>query len=149
FLGACERTTRDTDIKLVRIADVRAMVDRQARGQKDVIGLIDPRPAKYYLQAHLPGARNITLPQIDPKTSIDPAIERFGTIVVYGDDPASAEARGMTKRLMAVGYSGVRLFAGGIREWTERGYPVEGTGPAKPAAPPPPPSEVPMTTPAP
>jgi 3-mercaptopyruvate sulfurtransferase SseA len=143
----CQRETRDTDIKLVRIADVKSMIDRQARSGGDLIVLIDPRPAKYYAEAHIPGARNITLPQVEPKAKVDPAIKRFGTIVVYGDNPASAEGRGMTKRLMAVGYDGVRFFAGGLQEWTARGYPVEGTHAkappptaAPPSAPPAPPS---------
>ena len=132
--GGCERTTRDTDIKFIRVAEVRALVDKKAHGDSELVLLIDPRPKKYFDKQHLPGARSLTLPQVDPKSKIDPTIDKYRTLVVYGDNPASAEARGMTKRLMAVGYSGVRLFAGGLKEWAGRGYPTEGEpAPAAPA----------------
>jgi 3-mercaptopyruvate sulfurtransferase SseA len=131
--GGCQRETRDTDIKLIRVAEVKSLMDRQSRSGGDLIALVDPRPAKYYAEAHIPGARNLTLPQVEPKAKVDPTLDRFGIVVVYGDNPASAEARGMTKRLMAVGYSGVRLYAGGMLEWNARGYPVEGHGVPAPA----------------
>lgn len=145
--GGCERTTKDTDIKLIRVAEVKSLVDKQARGEGDLVLLIDPRPKKYYDTVHIPGARNLTLPQVEPKAKVDPVIDKYRTLIVYGDDPASAEARGMTKRLMAVGYSGVRFFAGGLWEWNLRGYAVEGNqGPPTPpesssATPPSPPAE--------
>ena len=128
LLGACERTTRDTDIKLVSVAEVRQLIDQRARGKPDLVILIDPRPKKYYEQARLPGARHLTLADVQPRATVDPSISRYDNIIVYGDDPASASARGMTKRLMAVGYRGVRLFAGGMKEWTTRGFATEGTG---------------------
>jgi 3-mercaptopyruvate sulfurtransferase SseA len=127
--GGCERTTRDTDIKLISVGEVKHLVDQRDRGKQDAVILIDPRPRKYYDQARLPGARHLTLPDIPARTTTtDPSITRHATIVVYGDDPASATARGMTKRMMAVGYKGVRLFAGGVKEWAQRGYPTEGSG---------------------
>jgi 3-mercaptopyruvate sulfurtransferase SseA len=126
-LVGCDRKVKDTDIKIVSVSDVKLMVDRGQRNPAEVL-LVDPRPAKYYEQGHVPGARNIQLPQIDPKDSLDPGISRYNAIVVYGDDPGSAVARAMTKRLLAAGYDGVRFFAGGVKEWAKR-YPLE---PARP-----------------
>jgi 3-mercaptopyruvate sulfurtransferase SseA len=128
FTGGCERTTRDTDIKLISVGEVKHLIDQQGRGNRDVVILIDPRPQKYYDQARLPGARHLILPDVPVRATTDPSITRYSNIVVYGDDPASATARGMVKRMMAVGYRGVRLFAGGVKEWTGRGYQTEGTG---------------------
>jgi rhodanese-related sulfurtransferase len=131
FLGAatavggvpgCERKTRDTDIKLISLAEMKSLMDRDPQGQRGQIVLVDPRPVAAYEAGHIPGARNIQLPQIDPKGSGDPSLNRSRNIVVYGEDPGSAVARGMTKRLMAVGHRGVRLYAGGVREWRGRGY---------------------------
>jgi 3-mercaptopyruvate sulfurtransferase SseA len=122
-LAGCDRKVKDTDIKVVSVSEVKLLVDRGERNSGEVL-LIDPRPSKYYLHGHLPGARNIQLPQIDPKGTTDPGIARHNTIVVYGDDPGSAVARAMTKRLLAVGYDGVRFFAGGVKEWSKR-YPME------------------------
>jgi len=129
FGGGCEIETRDTDIKLISVGQVKTLVDRQNQGRQGQILLIDPRPTKYFEAGHIAGARNLLLPQVDPKNDRDPSLMGSGIIVVYGDDPASASARGMTKRLMAVGYKGVRLFAGGLKEWRGRGYAVEGAPP--------------------
>jgi 3-mercaptopyruvate sulfurtransferase SseA len=139
-LGGCERTTRDTDIKLISVSEVKTLLDQKVRDKPDSIILIDPRPRKYYDQTRIPTARHLTLADVPVRATVDPAISRHKTIVVYGDDPASASARGMTKRLMAVGYRSVVLFAGGMKEWRQRGYPVAGTGPSSeppepPAAP--------------
>jgi 3-mercaptopyruvate sulfurtransferase SseA len=132
-LGGCDRKVKDTDIKIVSVSEVKLMVDRGQRNPSEVL-LVDPRPAKYYDEGHLPGARNIQLPQIDPKDDMDPGISRHNAIVVYGDNPGSAVARAMTKRLLAVGYDGVRFFAGGVQEWAKR-YPLDPPRPSAPAAP--------------
>lgn len=141
-LGGCDPNTRDTDIKLIRVGEVKALMDRQNKGEKDQMILIDPRPTKTYQAAHIPGAKNLLLPQVDAKGSRDPRLEDHGLLVVYGDDPGSAVARGMTKRLLAVGYKGVRFFAGGLAEWHDRGYAIDG------ATPPPPPAQAPAAVPA-
>ncbi|MEX2219501.1 MAG: rhodanese-like domain-containing protein [Phycisphaerales bacterium] len=136
--AGCDREIRDTNIKLIPVAHVKALADRQARAGDTTLLLIDPRPPKDFERARIPGARNIRLPQVSPRSEVDPTLDRFKTIIVYGDDPASGVAKGMTKRLLAVGYSGVRLYAGGLAEWRRRGYPIEGTdtlAPAPPAAP--------------
>ena len=94
---------------------------------------IDPRPAKEFRVGHIPGARNLTLANVKLGSKPDPRIERFSTLVVYGDNPASATARGLSKRLIEVGYNGVKFFAGGLEEWRERNYPVEESPPEAPA----------------
>jgi rhodanese-related sulfurtransferase len=123
--GGCERKTRDTDIKIISLAEMKTLLDQDPRGERGQIVLVDPRPAASFEAGHIPGARNVQLPQIDTKGSGDPSLSRFRNIVVYGEDPGSAVARGMTKRLMAVGHRGVRLYAGGMREWRSRGYDVQ------------------------
>ena len=125
-LIGCERETRDTDIKLVSVGDVKALWDRQQRGSETAVIIMDPRPVKAYAAGHIAGARNLQLPKFDPKGERDPLIERYSNIVIYGDDPGSATARGLTKRLLALGYKHIRFFAGGLLEWRARGYPIEG-----------------------
>ena len=95
LLFGCPKEVRDTDIKVVSVGQVKALWDRQQRGDQTAVYIIDPRPAKAFNAEHIPGARNITLPKIDPKADRDPVIQRFENIVVYGDDPGSATARGM------------------------------------------------------
>lgn len=132
----CERETRDTDIKLVSVGEVKALWDRQQKGAQAAVIVMDPRPAKAFAASHITGARNLPLPYIDPKGDRDPVIERYDNIVVYGDDPGSATARGMVKRLLAVGYKHIRFFAGGLKEWKTRGYPTEDAPPSAPPNPP-------------
>jgi rhodanese-related sulfurtransferase len=124
MVGGCERKTRDTDIKIISLSEMRSLMDRQSEGRAGEIVLVDPRPVHAFEAGHIPGARNIQLPQIDPRGSGDPTLSSYRHIVVYGEDPGSAVARGMTKRLIAVGHRGVRLYAGGMREWRGRGYEV-------------------------
>lgn len=130
LLPACERTTRDTDIKFISVSEVKNLFDRVNRGETTVAAFIDPRPAKEFTASHIPGARNLTLPQVKPKSKLDPRLIPFEVLIVYGDDPASATARGMTKRLIEVGYDKIRFFAGGLVEWNERNYPLDRAAPA-------------------
>jgi 3-mercaptopyruvate sulfurtransferase SseA len=124
-LGGCDKNTRDTDIKFVRVSEVRTLVDKRDRGDAEAVLLVDPRSERAFAEGHIPGARNLRLPQVDAKKDADPQIEKYNRIIVYGDDPSSASARGMTKRLLAVGYKGVRLYPGGLKEWLSRGYDAE------------------------
>jgi 3-mercaptopyruvate sulfurtransferase SseA len=137
--AGCEKETRDTDIKLVSVGEVKSLWDRQkeaeGRGGRNIMVLLDSRPEKDFKASHIDGARNLRLPQVDPKGVRDPGLERFDNIVVYGDDPGSATARGMVKRLLFVGYEHIRFFAGGLKEWKARGLPTVDAAPP-PEAPP-------------
>jgi 3-mercaptopyruvate sulfurtransferase SseA len=133
LMGGCAEDITDADIKPVAVAEVRALTLRQAeRPESTLIVLIDPRAGARFNAGHLPGARNLKLPQVPPKSGPDPVIAAYDHIVVYGTDPGNAAAQAMTKRLLSVGYRHVRMFAGGVREWVERGYALEtspGTAP--------------------
>jgi rhodanese-related sulfurtransferase len=124
-LPACERTTRDTDIKFMSVSEAKNLFDRVNRGETTAAAFIDPRPAKEFTASHIPGARNLTLPQVKPKSKPDPRLMEFSVLIVYGNDPASATARGMTKRLIEVGYDKIRFFAGGLKDWNQRNYPLD------------------------
>ena len=130
--AGCEKQVRDTDIKLVSVSEVKRLWDRVERGDRNAMILIDPRPLKEYQAEHIRGARSLTLPQVNPKSERDPGIEGFSNIVVSGNDPGSATARGMTKRLISVGYEHIRFFAGGLEDWKRRKYPVDGKTPEAP-----------------
>jgi 3-mercaptopyruvate sulfurtransferase SseA len=132
-VGGCEKSTRDKDIELISVGEVRELQERVERGDRNLMVLIDPRPAKHYVAGHIPGAINLTLPQVPRDGGTVGELERYQHLVVYGNDPASAQAMGMAKRLRDTDHSGVRLFAGGLLDWRRLGYPVE---PATPPAPP-------------
>jgi 3-mercaptopyruvate sulfurtransferase SseA len=134
--GGCAPNITDADIKPIPIAELRKLTLRQAQKPQDkIVVLIDPRAAARFDAGHLPGARNLKLPQVPELSSRDPALAAYDHIVVYGTDPASAAARAMTKRLIRVGYDEVRMFPGGTMEWVEKGYALETTPEPAPEAP--------------
>jgi len=125
LLSGCDRSTRDTDIKFISVSEAKTLFDRAQRGESGVAIFLDPRPAKEFDAGHIPGARHLTLAQVKPTSTPDPRIMKYSNLVVYGNDPASATARGLTKRLIEVRYGDVRFFAGGLEEWNQRNYPLE------------------------
>jgi 3-mercaptopyruvate sulfurtransferase SseA len=132
-LCGCETSTSDKDIAkesvLVSLADVRQLMNEAESGEDRPMMLIDPRAPKFFAEGHLPGATNLRLPEVREDAARDPAIEQYGRLVVYGDNPGSPVARAMFKRLLAVGYSGVRFYPGGVDEWLRSGYPLETSEP--------------------
>lgn len=115
-------TDRDVDKHTVSVGEVRRLIDLQQRKSRDdIILLVDPRPESDYAKGHIPGARNLLLSQVKPSDPIDKSIDRYKNIIVYGYDPSSAAAKGMTKRLMGNGYDNVAFYSGGIYQWTATG----------------------------
>lgn len=121
--GGCSQTISDKEIRYVNLAEVRKLLDSKA---PNTVVLIDPRSTEEFARGHIPGARNVQLSEVSgKKDDIDPALDRFQHIVVYGDTPASGPAISMTKRLMASRYRSVRLFPGGLAEWRGANLPVK------------------------
>lgn len=124
LLVGCGDKISDSDVLTVSLAEVRRLVD------SDKVLVLDPRSAEQFAAGHIPRARNIQLSQVSEKSeNLDPTIADFGTVIVYGDDPGSGVAKGMTKRLLRAGQTGARFFMGGLSEWRRSGLPVK-TSPA-------------------
>ena len=76
-----------------------------------------------YEAQHIPGSVNVTKPQ-DVDKYLDPDDE----IVVYCANEsciASQVAYGILERN---GFNNIRRYAGGLSDWQEAGYPLDGTG---------------------
>ena len=101
------------------------MVRADASQNPELLALIDPRASAKFDAAHLPGARNLKLPNLARGVRSDFDLARHTWIVVYGDNPGDPQARGMAKRLLSNQYAGVRLFAGGVEEWREMGWSLD------------------------
>jgi len=122
MVGGCNPHTSDRDIKSISVADARRLVtDSKRKPKPDLVLLIDPRSEPEFLAGHIPGARHLLLSDVTMGRPADRAIDRFSNIIVYGTDPASAPARGMTKRLISSGYDDVYLLDGGLVEWESQG----------------------------
>lgn len=76
----------------------------------------------WHFQAmHIPTSININSPDVAAEM-LDPNDE----IVVYCSGELCAASIFAYKRLVAKGYQNVRRYAGGVADWSEAGYPMEG-----------------------
>lgn len=84
------------------------------------VTVLDVRPADEYASAHIPGARNITLAELeDILPTLDPGTE----IVAYCRGPYCIYAHQAVAALRKHGLNAKRL-EGGLPEWREDGRPV-------------------------
>lgn len=129
--SGCSNKTDDRDVlnNSISITELSRQVNKPDPG----ILLIDARTASQYSEGHIPGARNIRLDQIDAKER-DPALEKYKTIIVYGQTPGPTIALSTAKRLIQAGYEDVRWFGDGFQSWVSAGLPVAkpGTGIGEP-----------------
>jgi rhodanese-related sulfurtransferase len=101
-------------------AEVQRLVEGGAQ-------LLEVLPTSAFASEHLPGARNIPLPDLN-----EDAISRSGlvrdrpTVVYCYDHECDLSARG-AELLEALGFSEVHDYAGSKTAWTGEGLAVEGT----------------------
>lgn len=143
----CESATNEKDVQkaLVSLAEVRRLVDESAKSKDaNLVLLVDPRAKVDFDGGHLPGAKNVLLgdipfdrrvvQDIGQRRPLDPMFKRASNVIVYGKNPASPAGRAMTKRLLSLGVSSTKFFAGGLEEWVGAGGELE-TSSAKVDAP--------------
>lgn len=100
---------------------VEALRERLGRGEAI---LLDVRPPEEFAAAHLPGAINVPLPELEERLGELPEGEE---IVAYCRGPYCVFAVEAVRRLRAAGRRASRLEEG-VREWRERGLPVAEAG---------------------
>lgn len=71
---------------------------------------------------HIPGSINISKIE-DAKKRLSPDDE----IIIYCSNPSCIASIIGYQLLTNMGYKNVRRYAGGIEDWEERGYPLEGS----------------------
>lgn len=72
--------------------------------------------------AHIPGSINVTSPSAGVEV-LDPDDE----IIVYCSDEACVASQFAYRALIEGGYANVRRYAGGLSDWQEADYPLEGS----------------------
>lgn len=106
-------------------------------GEDSFITVIDARPARQYLQGHIPGAVNIPVAMLESRQedhrianqrkarSIlqQAGLENAGQYVVYDDGDYRAAAR-VLWMLEVFGLSNVSLLNGGFKRWQDEQRPV-------------------------
>ena len=78
-----------------------------------------------YEAMHIPGSLHFDTPEMLLE-ALDPEDE----IIVYCSDAACVGSRFAYKALVEAGYTNVRRYAGGLSDWLDAGYPLEGTSAA-------------------
>lgn len=116
--------TMDSSIQYVDLAMLRSAMEKDKETPSHLV-IVDPRPASEYSEGHIPGSVNLRLPDVDRVEGLNPLIRGHHMIVVYGKDPGSAVAKGMTKKLISLQYKRVRMYQGGMVDWIASGQPVE------------------------
>jgi membrane protein DedA with SNARE-associated domain/rhodanese-related sulfurtransferase len=71
----------------------------------------------------IPGARSVNEKQLAEQLE---GLPRTGEVVVYCACPSEASAAHIAKLIMSHGFARVRPLQGGIDEWIDQGFPVEG-----------------------
>lgn len=128
LLGGCNTDISDADIEknAVTLREVQDAVDKPGRNEL----MVDARTRKEWEAKRIPSAVNLSSTQVSgTKGQVDPRLDRFDRMIVYGENPGSAAARALTKKLVITGYRDVRFFPGGLLEWERAGLPTRSTKP--------------------
>ncbi|MBS0187646.1 MAG: rhodanese-like domain-containing protein [Planctomycetes bacterium] len=122
LLGGCEVSDLNLEpLSLEQAVDLQKQTSHDPRAAL----FIDPRDALAFESGHIPGAANLTLVRFDGEQGKNPGIARFNELVVYGANPGDPSVPAVGKRLIAIGYTRVRVFPGGLSAWSESGLPTE------------------------
>ena len=121
-LGACNNDVTDTDLekRIITLPEVRKEL-----ASKTPPLLIDARSRQDFSAEHISGAVNMGVTSVSGnRGDTDPRLLAYPVLIVYGQDPASAGARALGKRMIASGYDDLRFFAGGLSAWKQAGLPT-------------------------
>ena len=110
-----------------------AGISRQELWEKiergDDFVLLDALAPIAFARTRLPGAVNITPDWVDSRARHRiPGKE--AEVVVYCADEGCDSSVIVGRRLVELGYTNVRHYAGGKRDWIDAGLPLEGSGAA-------------------
>jgi len=105
--------------------ELKARLDR---GERPI--LIEALPARYYVDAHLPGAINIPHEEV---AELAPRVlpDHDAAIVVYCASGPCRNSAIAAERLAGLGYRNVVDYHEGKADWVAAGLPVEGSGAAR------------------
>ena len=103
-------------MELICREELKEKLDR-----KDDIKLVMVLGDWQFRAMHIPGSLNISAPEIAHEL-----LDLDDEVVVYCSNPACAASVIAYTQLVDHGYKHVRRYAGGISDWEEAGYPVEG-----------------------
>jgi rhodanese-related sulfurtransferase len=111
--------TEDPRFPVVSVAETKRMFDA-GEGV-----FVDARSVEQYKSGHIPGACSLPLYQLDD--SLLPfldAVKPDAAVIVYCSSLTCEDSHLLAEELVNMGYRNVRVFAGGMAAWREKGYTV-------------------------
>ena len=90
---------------------------------------IDARHEFDYKLGHIKGAMNIPLKEFDARLDTLNILPKNKSIVVYCDGAECNSSIEFSVKLFAAGFTDVKIFFGGWREWTDNQLPTEKNAP--------------------
>lgn len=98
-------------------------IDRQTlleQLQAGNVALVEALPLRYYASGHLPGALHLPHDEVELRA---PTLlpDRRQPVVVYCANVQCQNSHQAAHRLRALGYTDVRVYAGGKQDWTDAG----------------------------
>jgi rhodanese-related sulfurtransferase len=124
--GICPELTQaghefDETIETIKSEQVKRFLDA---GEKLV--LVDLRPVKEFKEKRLPGARSISVTELEKRFS---EIPKTGRVVLYcGCPPGGADESYSFLFLREKGYRNVSVMEDGFSNWVKQKYPTETGG---------------------
>ena len=95
--------------------------------------LVDALAPMIYAHSHLPGAINFPSADVNPDRVLRRIPDRDTEIVVYCSSDECDDSLITATKLVELGYTNVKHYAGGKNEWRDLGLPLERAG--KPSVP--------------
>ncbi len=88
--------------------------------------LIDVRLKDIYDMGHLPGALSFPLHEFDQrKEEFFQKIKPHDPVLVYCSGVTCTDSHTFAARLRGLGFTNVKVYAGGFQEWEEMGFDIE------------------------
>lgn len=100
--------------------------------EKDSALLMDARPRKKFLKSTIPGSLSMYDQELDRLSSRFPA-DKNETIIAFCGGYKCDKSHIVANKLVAEGYTDVRVFAAGLPSWKKAGLATTGGAKAKPA----------------
>lgn len=111
-------------MKTITTPELKALLDAKA-----AVTLLHVLPEEHFTQQHLPGAVNACVYETVFLTNVAELVpDSAAQIIVYGAGEPSLDSAAAAEKLTKAGYTNVRDFRGGLDEWLQNGFAVEGTG---------------------
>ena len=108
--------TEGMAMRLISAQELKKKLDRG-----DPLKLVNALGDWEYRAAHIPGSLHFATPEETLR-----ALGRDDEIVVHCSNPSCRASVALYQLLERNGYRNLRRFAGGLQEWQQAGYPLEG-----------------------